>query len=119
MVRKTHRKKESYWREVLSRQTESGLSIPAFCVSAGISSPSFYAWRKRLRERETDERAAKPRCRVDGTPSDNSFIPLQFRDSVSALEVIHPLGYRVRVTGEVDGHALRQVLEVLDRRGDR
>jgi hypothetical protein len=35
-------------------------------------------------------------------------------DSTAGLEVIHPLGYRVRVTGEVDITALRQVLAALD-----
>jgi hypothetical protein len=47
------------------------------------------------------------------------FIPLTLRDSGGALEVIHPLGYRIRVHGEVNVTALRQVLDVLDGRGDR
>lgn len=121
MVRKTTPKKESYWREVLNRQADSGLSIRAFCVSAGISQPSFYAWRKKLREGKSNggERPRKLSRRTDEANNDRAFIPLQLRDSARALEVIHPFGCRVRVTGEVDVDALRQVLEVLDRRGDQ
>ena len=46
------------------------------------------------------------------------FISLRLRDSASALEVIHPLGYQVRVTGDVNLTTLRQVLQVLDERRD-
>ena len=38
------------WREILRRQADSGLSVAAFCRQAGISQPSFYVWRRRLRE---------------------------------------------------------------------
>jgi hypothetical protein len=40
-------------------------------------------------------------------------------DSVETLEVVHPLGCRVRVIGDVNPNALRQVIEILDERGDR
>jgi hypothetical protein len=38
-------------------------------------------------------------------------------DSAAALEIIHPLGYRIQVTGEVNPVALRHVIETLDERG--
>jgi hypothetical protein len=47
------------------------------------------------------------------------FVPLKLLDASATLEIIHPLGYRVQVTGDVNPAALRQVIEVLDERGDR
>ncbi len=37
------------WRERVSRQESSGKSISEFCRQEGISPPSFFAWKRRLR----------------------------------------------------------------------
>lgn len=39
---------EHTWRRRLRRQAVSGLSIPEFCSREGVSTASFYAWRRRL-----------------------------------------------------------------------
>jgi hypothetical protein len=39
---------EHTWRRRLRRQAISGLSIPEFCSREGVSTASFYAWRRRL-----------------------------------------------------------------------
>lgn len=36
------------WRERLTRFARAGTSIVQFCLDEGVSTPSFYAWRKRL-----------------------------------------------------------------------
>ena len=43
------RRSESVWREIVGRQTESGLTVQAFCDREGIKSASLYGWRSRLR----------------------------------------------------------------------
>ena len=119
MVRRKNVGKELHWREIVNRQAVSDLSIREFCRKEGVSQPSFYAWRKKFREQENDgTRARKSGRRVDEPGNGSEFIPLQLLDFGGALEVIHPLGYQVRVTGEVNFHALQQVLDVLDRRGE-
>lgn len=37
------------WKGRIAEQGRSGLSIAEFCRRQGISAPSFYVWRKRLR----------------------------------------------------------------------
>ena len=119
MARKKNTEKELHWRQMVDRQAGSGLSIRQFCEKEGISQPSFYAWRKRLLRGKPDaRRARKPGRRRDKLGNGREFIPLRLRDSASALEVIHPLGYQVRVTGDVNLTTLRQVLQVLDERRD-
>ena len=39
---------EHTWRRRLRRQAISGLSIPEFCAREGVSTASFYAWKRRL-----------------------------------------------------------------------
>jgi hypothetical protein len=56
---------EHTWRRRLRRQVTSGLSIPEFCSREGVSTASFYAWRRRLAE-------PSPAAAVDRT----LFVPL-------------------------------------------
>jgi hypothetical protein len=51
---------EHTWRLRLRRQAASGMSIPAFCSHEGVSSASFYAWRRRLAPRPTAARPDPP-----------------------------------------------------------
>ncbi|WP_197524927.1 IS66 family insertion sequence element accessory protein TnpA [Botrimarina hoheduenensis] len=43
--------KERVWRELVSRQAASGLSVRAFCRREGVSEASFYGWRRALGRR--------------------------------------------------------------------
>ncbi len=36
------------WRERLARFARAGTSVVEFCSDEGVSTPAFYAWRKRL-----------------------------------------------------------------------
>ena len=45
-----------------------------------------------------------------------NFIPLRLLDTPAAWEVVHPQGYRVRVSGEVSATTLQCIVGVLDGR---
>jgi hypothetical protein len=51
----------------LRRQAASGLSIPDVCSREGVSSASFYAWRRRLAASPT---AARSSCVITRRPRD-------------------------------------------------
>ncbi len=55
------RRNESTWREIVSRQADSGLSIQAFCEREGIKAASLYGWRSRL-QREVQVESAPTRA---------------------------------------------------------
>jgi putative transposase len=107
------------WREILRRQADSGVSIREFCATEGVSSPSFYAWRKRLRDSMKGARRAPIRNRRQQSNNGPLFLPVKMLDCAPAIEIIHPLGYRIQLTGEVDPIGLRHVIETLDERGER
>ncbi len=75
------RRNESAWREIVSRQAESGLSVQAFCEREGIKAASLYGWRSRLQQesqgRSSSESAPKPRSKL----STGEFIDLGALDS--------------------------------------
>jgi transposase-like protein len=39
---------------MVRRWHRSGLSVRAFCEEHGVSEPSFFAWRRRLKERDAE-----------------------------------------------------------------
>lgn len=121
MARKNSEGRVTLWRGILRRQAESGLSICRFCAAEGISEPSFYAWRKKLRELQHDgTRVRQSRGREEVVSDDaRLFVPLKLLDAAATLEIIHPLGCRIQVTGEVNPVALRQVIEALNESGAR
>ncbi|MBU2837357.1 hypothetical protein HF673_16790, partial [Acidithiobacillus thiooxidans] len=48
--RKAPRRSAQAWQALLDEQTESGLTVTAFCHQASISPASFYRWQGRLRK---------------------------------------------------------------------
>jgi len=40
--------KRAVWTDRLRRYQQSGLSVARFCEKEGVSTPSFYQWKKRL-----------------------------------------------------------------------
>lgn len=50
-----NRDRAAFWRGVLRRHARSGMSVRAFCGREQVSEPSFYAWRRTLRERDAAE----------------------------------------------------------------
>jgi len=120
MAGKKNQEKQLYWQDIVNRQAGSGLSIRQFCVKERVSEPSFYAWRRTLAAGDRETVGAKSRqlkSRSDRSGNAHEFVPLGLIAVAGTLDVIHPLGYQVRITGEVNTVALKQVLEVLDERG--
>ena len=119
MARGVNQEAQQRWRDRLRRFSHSALSVTEFCRREQVSEPSFYAWRKRLLEPVKSGRepaVANRRQQFDDGPL---FVPVKLLDNAPAMEIIHPLGYRIQLTGEVNPVALRRVIETLDERAAR
>ncbi len=77
------------WRDRIRRWHGSGLGVREFCLREGVSEPSFYQWRKRLK--------AHPASDGDGSAA--VFVPVQVVDAlpVRATEVCDPADSVVEV----------------------
>ena len=120
MARTVSKETVQLWRERVTRQAASGVSIRQFCDQEQIPQATFYAWRRRLRDcaatpakQVTPPRTVSRRA-VAGSRSTGDFLPLRLLDAPTAWEVVHPGGYRVRVSGEVSAATLQCIVGVLD-----
>jgi hypothetical protein len=131
-----------YWRSVFQEHADSGLSIRRFCQENGISQSTFYAWRKKLSKEPslassdralTSKRSrggkshAKPPAGVnDVSPASGqddqrapnpgtSFVAVKLPAASEPIEVVHPLGYVVRVASGANLDCLTRIFQILDQ----
>jgi predicted exporter len=96
--------KAEKWREMILQQQNSGLRVEAFCEQQGVSSWSFYQWRKRLGMTDS------VRFALVETGGESQ------QQSSTAVEVWLNGGDRLHVWPGVDAATLRTVLSVLRER---
>jgi transposase len=97
-------RKQQQWQRWIQQWQASGLTVRDFCDRHGLAEPSFYAWRRKLRQHE---------------PSIPSFLAVRVqaepeRGADHTLEVVLAGGRRLRVAPGFDAPTLRQLLAVLE-----
>jgi transposase-like protein len=97
---KTQEARLDFWRQLIAKQQQSGMSVRAFCQQHRTSEDSFYHWRKRVREQLPIKFALVETNRA--APA-----------AVAAVEVMLTTGERVRIMTGVEAATLRLVLNVL------
>ena len=55
---KQSEEKRAYWRGVLERQRESGLSVRQFCREQRVSEASFHSWKRKIAGHDRDDAAS-------------------------------------------------------------
>jgi transposase len=119
MVMRRDLAKERYWREIVERQRQSGLSVRGFCRREGVSEPGFHGWRRELTLRDLvaqqPPKNARP-ARRQAVRRSSSFVPLAVTASAPLIEVCLPQGVRLAVHAGADAHLLREVLSALEER---
>ena len=77
--------RQEWWRRQIQRQQDGSLSIAEFCRRLGVSTVTFYAWRRRFREAPpaspliSERPAAKPST-ANGAPAP-AFLPVSMLDA--------------------------------------
>jgi transposase len=91
------------WQRLISGQQSSGLSVTRFCRRHGISTPSFYAWRKRLAADGPERFVEVHLTQADGHAAE-----------AGVIEVCLNGRRRVAVHPGFDATTLRQVISLLE-----
>ena len=81
----------------------SGRTIRDFCLTEGVSEPSFYAWRKRLK-REARANAKAAACEL---------VPVRIVGDRPAVEIMSPDGWRIRLGADCPGELAAAALAAL------
>ena len=86
------------WRQRLARFRRSGQAVTAFCREEGVSIPSFYQWRKRLRSAEAIEEPARHASVVarPTVPAVAEFTPVRLVGSAAVLVQL-PSGTQLQI----------------------
>src|SRR4051794_23756989 len=86
------------WRQRLLRFEQSGQSVSAFCAAEGVSTPSFYPWRRRL---GPSSAAGNPPCPPRGQ-AQARLLPVHLLPPSAAVEVVLPSGALLRLPPDCD-----------------
>jgi hypothetical protein len=92
------------WQQRLHRFRDSGLTVPAFCDREGVSTASFYVWRRRLRHDLTPPAPDTPR-----------LVPVTLAPPPASapVELLLPSGLVLRLSLDCDLDWVRQLLGLL------
>jgi len=102
MARPPDPRKVMEWQRPLRRIEKSGLTTARFCESEGVSTASFYCWRKRLVQRSRQ---------ADLPSSSKQFMPLRLVTSATIGAHV-PGGTRLEIPLG-DPAALKMAIEAL------
>lgn len=50
MARQSSAEKAEFWKMAIAEHAASGLSVRKFCRQQSLSEPSFYAWKRKLKQ---------------------------------------------------------------------
>jgi transposase-like protein len=118
------RAREEWWRRQIQRQQDGSLSVAEFCRRLGVSTATFYTWKRRFREAppasllSSERHTAKPST-ANGGPAP-AFLPVSVLDAGpnGQLEIALANACVVRLTGRIDPALLRVAIRAAGRLGD-
>ena len=129
MTQKANKELRETWQNRIDRQRQSGQTIAQFCQQEGVSTPSYYQWKRKLQgeqparqKRATTRRKTKvPKRRLakETTPSVSSpfvQLPMPAPPSCPWIEVVLSEGTIVRLPQQ-NLAALKTVLGALGNNG--
>ncbi len=108
MAQRQRSEREMYWQDLIDRQGASRQSIADFCQDEGVSTASFYAWRRRLQF---------PCHPVSSQVSSPALVPVRIVAEPSlaseAVVVEWPGGIVMRVATGCDAATVRTIVATL------
>jgi len=107
-------RKEKFWRAMLARRKQSGLSIREFCRQQELKESAYFYWQRELSQRDavSSPTSKFAPVRVTTDPSPGGIAQPERRGA--GLEIVLPGDRRLVLNGNVDGPWLAEVVSVLE-----
>ena len=116
--------RQEWWRRQIQRQKEGNLTVAEFCRRLGVSTVTFYTWKRRFRETSEASPRRPEKPTPQSTPLGNgapraAFLPVSILDAgpTGHLEIALSNACVVRLTGAVDPELLRIAIHAAGRLG--
>jgi hypothetical protein len=114
------REPRAAWARRVERWRRSGLTAGRFAEQEGVNARTLVFWKWRLKRDRAAEVAIGPRARGDKRVAFVEVVAPRAASSgetrSTPIEVVLPVGYRVRVAGGFERSALAEILDVLEAR---
>ena len=112
--------RETFWRQVLKEQKTSGLNQTEFCRSKSLSPPTYFWWKRIIKERDAKRRASNKARHSKREQADTSaLIPVRVAESSTDRSAPFELvlsGRRVvRIPQDFDVDGLRRLVIALEQ----
>jgi transposase-like protein len=114
--------RREWWRRQIQYQKQGSLSVAEFCRRLGVSTVSFYAWKRRFREASAASSLRSEKPTPQSTPTTNgvptaAFLPVSILDAgaTGQLEIALTNACVVRLSGAVDPELLRIAIRAAGR----
>ena len=116
--------RRQWWRRQIQRQVDGSLTVAEFCRRLGVSTVTFYAWKRRFREAPplsplNPERPSARTRPAANRLSTSPFLPVSILNAGAAgqLEIELANACVVRLKGTVDPELLRIAIHAAGRLG--
>jgi transposase-like protein len=116
--------RREWWRRQIQRQHDGSLTVAEFCRRLGVSTVTFYAWKRRFRETPPAVPLVHERPSARPVPESNgastpAFLPVSILDAGPAgqLEIELANACVVRLKGAVDPVLLRTAIRAAGQLG--
>lgn len=117
-----HKDRVELWRRLFDEHRKSGLTVKAFCRAGKLSEPSFYWWRRKLRELETDPGLGGnilPVKIVDNQPpvETQEAGPLDTKPGgglTGGVQIVTPGGFYLRIDSATSIEELASLLHAIE-----
>ncbi len=113
--------REEYWRRVLARQRQSGLTATDFCEREQIKASALSWWARELREREGTRRKGAASKAPSKKPKRSAFVPVKLIEASprasaasAAVEIVTRGGHVIRLQPGFDAVTLRRAVAALE-----
>ena len=80
MARTTSPEQVQRWQQLIVSQSQSGLSVPKFCLANDLNASHFYVWRRKLADRnmQTESKASAGLVPVRIVANSSSCLCIRF-----------------------------------------
>jgi len=105
----------TYWAQIMRERTESGMSIRAYCASAGFHENIYYYWQRKLRETASSQLSDSPTVPLGwAICAPSAAVVSMTNPAQEQAAIIIEIGQcRVAATADTDTELLAKICRVL------